>query len=139
MQHTTTQPRITVIPRSHQSVFRKSIFVIALTVLGSIPILASLISMVSAIILISNETMVNLSSTILTNAAVDLIIGIWIIASSKAFAQGKMLAIWLYGGGILLDSIYSLIMGYELHYIFIGLGSLLIWQMLKFRAEWENE
>ena len=83
--------------------------------------------------------MVNLSSTILTNAAVDLIIGIWIIASSKAFAQGKMLAIWLYGGGILLDSIYSLIMGYELHYIFIGLGSLLIWQMLKFRAEWENE
>lgn len=137
MQHTTTQPRITAITQTHQFVFKKSTFVIALSVLGGISILAGLISLVSAIILVSNAAMQGLASTILTDAAIDMIIGIWMIASARAFAQGKMLAIWLYGGSILLDGLYSLIMGYELHYIFMGLGLLLIWQMLKFRKEWE--
>ena len=40
MQHTTTQPRITTITQTHQSVFKKSIFVIGLTGLGGIAILA---------------------------------------------------------------------------------------------------
>ncbi|HXQ37261.1 MAG TPA: hypothetical protein VN843_24845 [Anaerolineales bacterium] len=137
MQHTTTQPRITVITQTHQSVFKKSTFVFTLAVLGGISILGGIVSLISAIILLSNASMPSLTSTILSDAAVDMTIGTWIIASSRAFAQGKMLAIWLYGGSILLDSLYSLIMGYELHYIFMGLGFLLIWQMLKFRKEWE--
>ena len=73
----------------------------------------------------------------LADAAVSMIIGTLIIASSRAFAKGKLLAIWLLGGSILLDNLYGLIMGYELHYIFMGLGFLVIWQMLKFRKQWE--
>lgn len=137
MQHITTQPRITAITQSHQSVFRKPTFVIGLAGLGGIAILAGIISLISAMILISNASMPSLSSTMLTDAAVVMTIGALIIASSRAFAKGKMLAIWLYGGSIFLDSLYSLIMGYELHYIFMGLGFLVIWQMLKFRKEWE--
>jgi len=137
MQHITTQPRITAITQSHQSVFKKPTFVIGLAGLGGIAILAGIISLISAMILISNASMPGLSSTMLTDAAVSMTIGTLIIASSRAFAKGKMLAIWLYGGSIFLDSLYSLIMGYELHYIFMGLGFLVIWQMLKFRKEWE--
>ena len=138
MQHTTTQPRIAAISQTHQSVFKKSTFVTALAVLGGITVLAGIISLISAITLLSNTAMPNLSSRILTDAVFDVTIGILIIASSVAFAKGKILAIWLYGGGILLDSLYSLIMRYELHYILIGLGCLLIWHMLKFRKEWET-
>lgn len=137
MQHTTTQPRITAITQTHQSVFKKSIFVIGLTGLGGIAILAGLISLASAMILISNASMPGLSSTMLTDAAVSMIIGTLIIASSRAFAKGKLLAIWLLGGSVLLDNLYGLIMGYQLHYIFMGLAFLLIWHMLKFRKAWE--
>ena len=136
MQHTTTQPKITVIAQTHQSVFNKSIFVIALASLGGITILAGIVSLISAIILLSNTSTPSLASTILTDAVLDIIIGTLIIASSRAFVQGKILAIWLFNGSLLLDSLYSLIRGYELHYIFMGLGVLLIWQMLKFKKEW---
>ena len=137
MQHITTQPRITAITQTHQSVFKKSTFVIGLAGLGGIAILAGIISLISAMILISNASMPGLSSTMLTDAAVVMTIGTLIIASSRAFAKGKILAIWLYGGSILLDNLYGLLMGYQLHYIFMGLGFLVIWQMLKFRKEWE--
>jgi len=136
MQHTTTQPKITVIAQTHQSVFNKSIFVIALASLGGITVLAGIVSLVSAIILLSNASMPSLVGTIFTDAVLDITIGTLIIVSSRAFVQGKILAIWLFNGSLLLDSLYSLIRGYELHYIFIGLGVLLIWQMLKFKKEW---
>ena len=137
MQHTTTQPRIPAIIQTHQFVFKKSTFVIGLAGLGSLAILAGIISLISAMILISNASMPGLSSTMLTDAAASMTVGALVIASSRAFAHGKIMAVWLLGGGILLDSLYGLIMGYELHYIFIGLGFLVIWQMLKFRKEWE--
>jgi hypothetical protein len=137
MQHTTTQPGITAITQIHQSVFKKSTFVIALAVLGGITIFAGIVSLSSAIILFSSASMPNLFRTILADAVFDISIGTLIIASSRAFGKGKIQAIWFFGGSLLLDSLYSLIRGYELHYIFTGLGFLLIWQMLKFRKEWE--
>jgi hypothetical protein len=137
MQHTTTQPRITVITQTHQSVFKKSTFVIALAVLGGITVLAGIVSLVSAMILLTNASMPNLFRTILTDAVFDMTLGTLIVASSMAFAKGKIQAIWFFGGSILLDTLYSLIRGYELHYIFTVLGFLLIWQMLKFKKEWE--
>ena len=136
MQHTATQPKITVLTQTRQSVFKKSTFVISLAVLGGITILAGIVSLVSAIILLSNASLPSLANTMLTDAAVDTTIGALIIASSRAFAKGKFLAIWLFGGSILLDSLYSLLRGYELHYILIGLGILFISQMLKFKKEW---
>ena len=138
MQHTTTQPRITAITQAYQSVFKKSTFMIALSVLGGATILAGIVSLVSVITLLSNAIMPSLSSSIFTDAVFDMTIGALIIASSQAFAKGKILAIWLCGGSILLDSLYSLIRGYELHYIFMGFGFLLVWQMLTFRKEWET-
>jgi hypothetical protein len=136
MQHTTTQPRITAI--TQQLVLKKSVFVIALAVLGGFTILAGMISLVSAIILLSNAAMPSLSSSLLADAGMDITTGLLIIASSRAFAKGKILAVWLCGASMLVDSLYSLIRSYPLHYIFIGLGCLFIWQMLKFRTEWET-
>ena len=137
MQHTTTQPRIRVIPQAHQSAFKRSTFVIALTVLGSITILAGIVSLISAIVLLSNASMPGLAQTMLMDAVLDITVGALLVASSRAFASGRILAIWLCAGSIFLDSLYSLIRGYELHYILIGFGFLLIWQMLKYRQEWE--
>ena len=136
MQHTTTHPRITAI--AHQSVFKKSLFVIALAVLGGLSILSGIISLISAIILLSNAAMPSLSSTLLTDAGMDIVTGLLMVTSSRAFAKGKFLAVWFCGGSILLDSLYSLIKGYPLHYLFIGLGCLFIWQMLKLRKNWET-
>jgi len=137
MQHTTTQPKITVTPQTRESAFKKSTFVIALAVLGGFTILAGIVSLISALILFSNASLPILARTMLTDAIIDITVGALLVASSKAFASGKMLAIWLCAGSMFLDSLYSLIKGYELHYIFIGLGFLLIWQMLKYRQEWE--
>ena len=78
-----------------------------------------------------------LSHTMLRDAVVDITTGGLLIASSRVFARGKIMAIWLYVSSILLDTLYSLIMGYPLHYIFIGLGALVIWQILKFKKGWE--
>jgi len=137
MQHTTTQPGITAITQTRQTVFKKNIFMITLASLGGLTILAGIVSLVSAIVLLSNASMPGLFSTLLTDAVFDMTIGLLIVVSSRAFTQGKILAIWLFGGSMLLDSLYSLIRGYELHYVFMGLGLLLIWQMLQFRKEWE--
>lgn len=137
MQHTTTQPRITVIPQTRQSVFKKSTFVIALAGLGGITILAGIVSLISVIVLFSNASMPGLARSILTDAVLDITVGALIVASSRAFHKGNGLAIWLYAGSLLLDSLYSFMQEYELHYIFIGFGVLLIWQMLKYRQEWE--
>ena len=135
MQHSTTQPRITVITQIHQFVIKKSTYIIALAVFGGMSILAGVISFVSAIVLLSNAAMPSLVSTILTDVAFDFILGTLIIASSRALAQGKMQAVWLYCSSLLIDGIYSLVMGYPMNYIFMGLGLLLIWQMVKYRAE----
>lgn len=137
MQHTTTQPRIAAITRTKQSVFKKSTFVIALAVFGGMSILAGVISFVSASVLLSNAAMPSLVNTILTDVAFDFILGALIIASLRALVQGKMLAVWLFGSSLLIDSFYSLVMGYPLNYIFMGFGLLLIWEMVKYRAELE--
>ena len=137
MQHTTTQPRITAIAQTHRVVIKKSTFVIALTVFGGMSIVAGVISFVSAIVLLSNAAMPSLVNTMLIDVAFDFILGALIIASSRVLAQGKMLAVWLYGSSLLIDSCYSLVMGYPQHYIFMGFGLLLIWQMVKYRAELE--
>ena len=137
MQHTTTHPKIAVISQTHQSVFKKSIFLIALASLGSLTILSGIVSLVSGFLLVSNAALPKLAVSIVTDAIFDLAVGILLLVSAKAFDKGKILAIWLCAGGLILDSLYSLLRGYELHYLFIGLGILLIWQMLKFKKEWE--
>ena len=137
MQHITTQPKITVIAQAQQSVFKKSIFVIALASLGGITVLSGIVNLVSAFTLFTNGVMPELTRSILTDAILDIAVGSLIVSSIKAFDKGKILAIWLYGGSIILDSLYSLLRGYELHFIMIGLSLLMIWQMLKFRREWE--
>ncbi|HUE99956.1 MAG TPA: hypothetical protein VMN99_11935 [Anaerolineales bacterium] len=134
MEHSTTQPRIAAI--TYQPVLKKSTFVIALAVFGGISILAGIISLISAIVLLSNAFMPSLASTMFTDAAFDLALGALLLASSRAFAKGRILAIWLYGGSILIDSLYNIMMGYPLHYVFMGLGLLLIWQMLKSKDKW---
>ena len=136
MQHITTQPRTTAIAQNHQVVFKKSAFIVALYALGGITIVGGIITVFSAIILLSEATLPSLTRSILMNAVVDITIGALMIASSRAFAKGKISAIWLFCGSILTDSIYSLLLGYQLHYIFLGFGFLLIWQMLKFKEEW---
>jgi hypothetical protein len=137
MQHTTTQPRIAAITHTHQSVIKKSTFVIALLALGSMSILAGVISSVSAIVLLSEVPMSGMVNSVLADIVCNFILGALIFASWKALAQGKMLAVWLFGSSLLIDSFYSLVMGYQLNYVFVGFGLLLIWQIVKYRSELE--
>jgi hypothetical protein len=75
------------------------------------------------------------ASTMVIQAAYDLSVGVLIVVSSRLFAKGKLLSIWLYGGSMVIDSLYHLIMGYPLNYLFLGFGFLLLWQILKVRNE----
>ena len=136
MQHTTTQPRIAVI-RTPQVVVKKSTFMIALAALGGMSILAGIISSVSAIVLFSEAPMSGMVNSVLADIVCNFILGTLIISSWRTLAQGKILAIWLIGSSLLVDSFCSLAMGYPLNYIFIGFGLLLIWQMVKYKAELE--
>ena len=136
MQHTTTQPRIAAIT-TPQLVVKKSTFMIALAALGSMSLLAGVISSVSAIVLISEAPMSGLVNSVLADVACNFILGTLIMSSWRALAQGKMSAVWLFASSLLLDSFYSLAMGYNLNYVFMGFGLLLIWQMIRYRAELE--
>lgn len=135
MQHTTTQPRITAI--TPQLVVKKSTFMIAVAALGSMSILAGIISSVSAIVLLSEAPMSGMVNSVLADVTCNFILGTLLMSSWRALAQGKMLAIWLFGSSLLIDSFYSLVMGYTLNYVFLGFGLLLIWEMLRHKVELE--
>ena len=132
MQHTTTQQRIAAI--TPQLVVKKSTFMIAVAALGTMSILAGVISSVSAIVLLSEAPMSGLANSVVADVACNFILGALIMASWKALAQGKMLAVWLFGSSLLIDSLYSLVMGYTMNYIFLGFGLLLIWEMVRHKV-----
>jgi hypothetical protein len=135
MEYSTTQQRIAAI--GHQPVLKKSTFVAALAIFGVFSALAGIISLVTAIILSSDASVPSLAEAMLTDAVYEFSLAALIFASAKAFATGKILSIWLYGGSIILDSLYNVVMGYSLNYVFIGFGLLLIWQILRFRNKLE--
>jgi hypothetical protein len=131
MDYSTTQQRIAAI--GHQPVLKKSAFVAALAIFGVFNVLAGIISLTSAIIFSSDASAPGLANSLLLDAVYQFSLSALIFASARAFAQGKMLSIWLYGGSIILDCTYSLVMGKPLNYVFIGFGLFLIWQILQFR------
>jgi len=135
MEYSTTQQRIAAI--GHRPVLNKSVFVLALALFGVFSALAGIISLVTAIILFSNASMPGIASAMLTDTAFELSLGTLIIASSRMLAKGRILSVGLYAGSIVLDTLYNIMTGYPLNYVFIGFGLLLIWQILKFRNELE--
>lgn len=140
MEHSTTHPRIPAISRPaviHPSITKKRVFVVSLAFFGVCSILAGIVSLVSAIILLSNATSQELANSMLIETVYGFGLGALILFSSKAFSQGKLLSIWLYGSSILVDCLYHVLLGYPLNYLFVGFGLLLIWQILKFRDELE--
>ena len=136
MQHSTTHPRITAI--SQQPVFNKPIFGIAIAAFGILNFLVGVIGLVSVIIPFLSSSILTLAGTTLTNALFDLFLGTLILASSTAFTRGKAATIWLYSASIVMDSLYKLMMGHPLNYVFIAFGLILVWQLVKFRLQWET-
>jgi hypothetical protein len=136
MHYSTTQPKIPVIA---QPVLKKSAFVFALAVFGVFSALAGIISLVTAIILSSNASMPSLAETMMIDAVYEFSLAALIFASSSAFSKGKLLSAWLYGSSLVLDSLYNLMTGNPLNYLFLGFGLLLIWQILRYRNQLELE
>ena len=132
MEYSTTQQRIAAI--GHQPALKKSTFVIALAIFGVFSVLAGMISLATWITLSSGAAMPGLADAMLIDAVYEFILGALIFASSRAFAKGKMLSVWIYAASILLDSLYNIATGYPLNYVFVGFGLLLIWQILRFRG-----
>jgi hypothetical protein len=132
MEYSTTQQRIAAI--GHQPALKKSTFVIALAIFGVFSVLAGMISLATWITLSSGAAMPGLADAMLIDAVYEFILGALIFASSRAFAKGKMLSVWIYAASILLDSLYNIVTGYPLNYVFVGFGLLLIWQILRFRG-----
>jgi|SRR5215207_3677065 len=128
MEYSTTQQRIAAI--GHEPVLKKSTFVFALAIFGVFSALAGIISFATAITLSSD-------TSLWTDAVYGFSLAALIFASARTFTQGKILAVWLYGGSILLDILYNLATGNPLNYLFIGFGLLLVWQILKFRNRLE--
>lgn len=136
MQHSTTQPRIAAI--THQTIINRSLFAVAIAVFGILSLLAGVFRLVSAIIPFLSTSILTLASPTATDAIFELFLGVLILISSRAFVKGKFLAVWIYGATVLMDGLYKLIMGYPLNYLFTGFGLFMIWQMLKFRDQWET-
>jgi hypothetical protein len=135
MEYSTTQERIAAIGRP--SAIKKSSFVAALAIFGVFSALAGVLSLATSITLSSNAAMPGLAEAMLWDAVYEFSLSALIFASSREFAKGKMLSVWLYGGSIILDSLYNLMTGSPLNYIFIAFGLLLIWQILRFREKLE--
>jgi len=135
MEFSTTQPKIAAIPR--QRMLKTPAFVAALAIFGVFSTLAGIISLATAIILSSNASMPSLANSMLIDAVYEFSLGALIFASARALAKGKFLSIWLYSSSLVLDSLYNLVTGQPLNYVFVGFGLLLIWQILKFRNELE--
>lgn len=133
MEYSTTQQRIAAI--GHQPVLKKSTFVFALGIFGAFSVLAGIISLVTAIILSSDASMPSLADAMWIDTVYEFSLGALIFASARAFARGKLLCVWLYAGSIVLDSLYNLMTGYPLNYLFIAFGLLMIWQIWKFRNQ----
>jgi hypothetical protein len=131
MDYSTTQQRVAAI--GHQPVLKKSAFVAALAIFGVFNILAGIISLASAIIFSADASVPGVANPLLVDAVYEFSLGALIFASSRALAQGKILSISLYGGSMIVDCLYNLMMGNPLNYVFIGFGLFLIWQILQFR------
>jgi hypothetical protein len=131
MEYSTTQQRIAAI--GHQPVLKKSTFVLALAIFGVFSSLAGIISLATAITLASEASMPGFANVMLTDAVYEFSLAALIFASSRAFSRGKILAVWLYVGSIILDLLYNMVTGNPLNYVFMGFGLLLIWQILRFR------
>ena len=129
MEYSTTQQRIAAI--GHQPALKRSTFAAALALFGVFSAMAGAISLASAIILSSEGSSSGLANTLLTDTAYEFGLAALIFASSRAFTKGKIIAIWLYGGSIILDIFYNLVTGNPLNYLFIAFGLLLIWQLWK--------
>jgi hypothetical protein len=136
MENTTTHPRIVPITQTYQPVLNKSAFVAALALFGVFYMLAGIINLVTAIILFSNASP-SLANPLLIGTVHKLSLGALISWSSWAFSRGKLLSVWLYAGSLIADSLYNLMTGYSLNYVFIAFGLLLIWQTLKYRSQLE--
>jgi len=135
MNYSTTQPRIPAIVQ--RPVLKKSTFVYALAIFGVFSALAGIISLVTAIILSSDASMPSLAESMLFDAVYEFSLSALIFASVRTFSKGKILCLWLYGGSLVLDSLYNLMAGNPLNYLFIGFGLLLLWQIWKFRNQLE--
>lgn len=135
MEYSTTQQRIAAI--GHPPLLNKSTFVIALAIFGVFSVLAGMISLATWITLSSGAAMPGLAEAMLTDAVYEFVLGALLFASSRAFAKGRILSVWLYAASILLDSLYNILTGYPLNYLFIGFGLLLIWQIWRFKDRLE--
>ena len=136
MQHTTTQPRIAAI--TQRPLMNRPLFLVALAGFGIISIVSGVFGLVSALIPFLSTSMLALAAPTLFDAVFQLFLGGLILASAAAFNQGKILAVWIYGASIFIDSVYKLKLGDPLNYVFLAFGVLLIWQLLKFRDHWES-
>lgn len=121
---------------SLQPTLNKSTLTKGLAVFGLISFIFGTVTLLSAVSLILQGSFLSLAKTMLTDGASDMILGALSFASSKALSKGKVLGIWLYGGGILVDTIYNIIMGHTPNYFVIGFGLLLIWRMVELKGEW---
>ena len=119
-----------------QPTLNKSTMTKGLAVFGVISFIFGIVTLLSAVSLILQGSFLSLANTMLTDAASDMILGALSFASSKALSKGKALGIWLYGSGILVDTIYNITMGHTPNYFVIGFGLLLIWRMIELKSEW---
>jgi len=135
MEYSNTQQRIAAI--GYRPVLNKSTFVVALAVFGVFSMVAAIVSITSALVLLSNATLPNPFSSVWIEIVYQLGLGALILTSAWVFAKGKFLSVWLYGASLAIDSLFHLMMGNPLNYLFVGFGFLILWQILKYRRELE--
>jgi hypothetical protein len=105
-------------------------YVTILTVLGILGVLAGLINLLGAM-------SSGFSGAGVSDAIFNAVFGILIFVCSRVFAKGKILAIWILVGCILLSIIYSFAMGRGFNFVIAAVGTLFIWQLFTLKKQGE--
>jgi len=129
-QKNSSQQTSNAYPALNKSTLSKGLAIVAV-----IGLLTGTANLISATGLLLRSTYRNLGNAMLVDGIFDVIIGLLILAASRAVAKGRTLAIWLYGASILVDSAFNIAMNRPMNYVFIGLGLLFIWQMFRLKNE----
>jgi hypothetical protein len=67
----------------------------------------------------------------------DTLLGLLSLATSRALSKGKAIAIWLYGGTLLVDIAANLSKGHQPNFLVLSFGLLFLWQMLALKKQGE--
>lgn len=121
--------------RAIPTVKQNSPFAFVLMISAIIYLIAGTMSLFTWFTLTVHNVFPDLARQLLINSMSGIVSSVLVIASSRALAGGKLLAIWLFAGGILIEFFGKFMANGMLDYSILGIGVFVLWQMQTLRKQ----